>query len=50
VAPAVLIVVTVWACNLLADAIRDVSGQAGRAFSNRRPKRRRPLALPQGGA
>jgi peptide/nickel transport system permease protein len=50
VAPALLIVVTVWACNLLADAIRDVSGQAGRAFSNRRPKRRGPLALPHGGA
>jgi peptide/nickel transport system permease protein len=50
VAPALLIVVTVWACNLLADAIRDVSGQAGRGFTSTRPKRRRPLALPQGGA
>ncbi len=28
--PAVLIMATVWACNLLADAIRDVSGEAGR--------------------
>jgi len=25
---------TVWACNLLADAIRDVSGEAGRALLN----------------
>lgn len=28
-APALLITATVWACNLLADAIRDVSGEAG---------------------
>jgi peptide/nickel transport system permease protein len=34
--PAVLIVITVWSCNLLADAIRDVSGEAGRAFINAR--------------
>jgi peptide/nickel transport system permease protein len=47
VAPAVLIVLTVWACNLLADAIRDVSGDAGRAYVNARA--RRP-ALIQGGA
>src|ERR1700722_12771916 len=45
VAPAVLIVVTVWACNLLADAIRDVSGEAGRAAATMRPKLRRKLAL-----
>lgn len=32
VAPALLIMITVWACNLLADAIRDVSGEAGRAL------------------
>jgi peptide/nickel transport system permease protein len=50
VAPALLIIATVWACNLLADAIRDVSGEAGRAFSDRRQKRRRKLALSQGGA
>jgi len=50
VAPAVLIIATVWACNLLADAIRDVSGEAGRAAINMRPKRRRKLALLQGGA
>ncbi|MFH8449111.1 ABC transporter permease [Streptomyces fungicidicus] len=31
-APALLIMVTVWAGNLLADAIRDVSGEAGRAL------------------
>lgn len=29
VAPALLIVATVWASNLLADAIRDVTGEAG---------------------
>jgi peptide/nickel transport system permease protein len=50
VAPALLIVATVWACNLLADAIRDVSGEAGRAYIGARPKRRRPLALSRGGA
>ncbi|MFJ7999238.1 ABC transporter permease [Streptomyces sp. NPDC096310] len=38
-APALLIMVTVWACNLLADAIRDVSGEAGRALVNRRKVR-----------
>ncbi|MYQ51732.1 MULTISPECIES: ABC transporter permease [unclassified Streptomyces] len=36
VAPALLIMVTVWACNLLADAIRDVSGEAGRALADDR--------------
>ncbi|MFJ3703144.1 MULTISPECIES: ABC transporter permease [unclassified Streptomyces] len=41
VAPALLIMVTVWACNLLADAIRDVSGEAGRALVNRRKARAR---------
>jgi peptide/nickel transport system permease protein len=47
VAPALLIIATVWACNLLADAIRDVSGEAGRAAVAKRPK----LALiPGGGA
>jgi peptide/nickel transport system permease protein len=30
--PALLIMITVWACNLLADAVRDVSGEAGRAL------------------
>jgi peptide/nickel transport system permease protein len=39
VAPAVLIMATVWACNLLADAIRDVSGEAGRALLNARASR-----------
>ncbi|SOD72572.1 peptide/nickel transport system permease protein [Jatrophihabitans sp. GAS493] len=34
VAPAALIVLTVWGCNLLADAIRDVSGESGRALVN----------------
>ncbi|SDJ39832.1 peptide/nickel transport system permease protein [Frankineae bacterium MT45] len=34
VAPAALIVLTVWGCNLLADAIRDVSGESGRALIN----------------
>ncbi|MEV7285085.1 ABC transporter permease [Streptomyces sp. NPDC093252] len=32
VAPALLIMATVWASNLLADAVRDVSGEAGRAL------------------
>jgi peptide/nickel transport system permease protein len=45
VAPAVLIIATVWACNLLADAIRDVSGEAGRAAVPKRPR----LALIPGG-
>ncbi|GAA5162490.1 MULTISPECIES: ABC transporter permease [Amycolatopsis] len=34
--PALLIMLTVWACNLLADAIRDVSGEAGRALTETR--------------
>lgn len=38
-APAVLIMATVWACNLLADAVRDVSGEAGRALVDRRRAR-----------
>jgi peptide/nickel transport system permease protein len=50
VVPALLIIATVWACNLLADAIRDVSGEAGRASLDMRSKRRRNLALSQGGA
>ncbi|MFF3615006.1 ABC transporter permease [Streptomyces sp. NPDC002580] len=47
-APALLIMVTVWACNLLADAIRDVSGEAGRALANDRKARanRRGEAAP----
>lgn len=49
-APVVLIIATVWACNLLADTIRDVSGEAGRAYLSARPRRRRPLALSQGGS
>ena len=32
VVPALLIMGTVWGCNLLADALRDVSGQAGRVL------------------
>ncbi len=50
VAPAVLIIATVLACNLLADAIRDVSGDAGRAFVNARVKRPWLLAFGQGGS
>ncbi|MFC0528622.1 ABC transporter permease [Phytohabitans kaempferiae] len=34
--PTALIMATVWACNLLADAIRDVTGEAGRALLNTR--------------
>ncbi|MFE3279656.1 ABC transporter permease [Nocardia sp. NPDC059239] len=37
--PAVLIMLTVWACNMLADAIRDVSGEAGRALVGTRKVR-----------
>lgn len=37
--PALLIMVTVWAGNLLADAIRDVSGEAGRALLKGRKAR-----------
>lgn len=47
VAPALLIMVTVWACNLLADAIRDVSGEAGRAYINTRKLRRVRQPRPQ---
>jgi peptide/nickel transport system permease protein len=35
-APTALIMATVWACNLLADAIRDGTGEAGRALLNSR--------------
>jgi peptide/nickel transport system permease protein len=48
VAPAVLIVATVWASNLLADAIRDVSGEAGRALVSRKARGR--LLRAEGGA
>jgi peptide/nickel transport system permease protein len=37
VAPALLIMGTVWGCNLLADALRDVSGPAGRVLAGARP-------------
>ncbi|MET7981952.1 MULTISPECIES: ABC transporter permease [unclassified Streptomyces] len=53
-APALLIMVTVWACNLLADAVRDVSGEPGRTPAGRRrtrPDRRSPAGpAPAGGA
>ncbi|MET8831650.1 ABC transporter permease [Streptomyces sp. NPDC004610] len=39
VAPALLIMATVWASNLLADAVRDVSGEAGRALLTSRAAR-----------
>jgi peptide/nickel transport system permease protein len=39
IAPAALIMATVWGCNLLADAIRDVSGENGRALVNTRKAR-----------
>ncbi|OIJ68108.1 ABC transporter permease [Streptomyces mangrovisoli] len=38
-APALLIMATVWAANLLADAIRDVTGEAGRALIDDRKAR-----------
>ncbi|MTD54380.1 ABC transporter permease [Amycolatopsis pithecellobii] len=46
--PALLIMITVWACNVLADAIRDVSGEAGRALLNNRKVRANQIAA--GGA
>ncbi|MFI6874004.1 ABC transporter permease [Streptomyces sp. NPDC050400] len=53
-APALLIMVTVWACNLLADAVRDVSGEAGRALVDRRRARvhrtDQAVTTPAGGA
>ncbi|MEV7085431.1 ABC transporter permease [Streptomyces sp. NPDC093085] len=49
-APALLIMVTVWASNLLADAIRDVSGEAGRAFVDQRRARANRRAGADAGA
>ena len=48
IVPAVLIMATVWACNLLADAIRDVSGENGRALLDDRVIRRRATAAEGG--
>ncbi|GHB06390.1 MULTISPECIES: ABC transporter permease [Streptomyces] len=54
VPPALLIMVTVWASNLLADAIRDVSGEAGRTLADNRTVRANRLGkgrpVPAGGA
>jgi peptide/nickel transport system permease protein len=47
VAPALLIMVTVWAGNLLADAVRDVSGEAGRALTDGRGPRSRRSDRPR---
>ena len=44
IVPAALIMATVWASNLLADAIRDVSGENGRALLDDRTIRRRNAA------
>lgn len=58
-APAVLIVATVWGCNQIADILRDVSGQSGRAMLRRRKAQGGPArafdpgpvpAVPPGGA
>ncbi|RLK58596.1 ABC transporter permease [Actinokineospora cianjurensis] len=49
-APALLIMATVWASNLLADAIRDVSGEAGRALLNSRKVRANQAAAAGGTA
>jgi peptide/nickel transport system permease protein len=50
VAPVLLILAAVLGCHLLADAIRDVSGEAGRSFVNaRRIKILRRQVLSQGG-
>ncbi|MFD7862075.1 ABC transporter permease [Streptomyces sp. NPDC057682] len=55
VVPALLIMITVWACNLLADAIRDVSGEAGRARAaarrgTRHDRPRTTGSVPAGGS
>ena len=47
--PAVLIMATVWACNLLADAIRDVSGEAGRTAWGAQAHPQPPLPAPRAG-
>lgn len=44
-APALLIMATVWACNQLADALRDVSGEAGRALTDTRRVRANRIAV-----
>jgi peptide/nickel transport system permease protein len=41
-APALLIMATVWGCNLLADALRDTSGEAGRALLRGRRAKQPP--------
>jgi peptide/nickel transport system permease protein len=45
--PSAVIVLTVWGFNILADAIRDVSGESGRALlaksDSRRDRRRTPV-------
>ena len=40
VTPVVVILIAVLGCNLLADAVRDVSGEAGRQMLNARAARR----------
>jgi peptide/nickel transport system permease protein len=53
VIPAALIMATVWACNVLADGIRDVSGEAGRSLLNARrarADRSSPSPVPEGRA
>ncbi|MDQ1570721.1 MAG: peptide/nickel transport system permease protein [Actinomycetota bacterium] len=52
--PIVLIVLTVWALNLAADVLRDVSGESGRILLKRRALRRakkravrRPVPIPR---
>jgi peptide/nickel transport system permease protein len=47
--PTFLIMITVWAFNLLADAIRDVAGESGRALLDQRRAVRRPGAGARGG-
>ncbi|MCK9899529.1 peptide ABC transporter permease [Parafrankia colletiae] len=47
VVPAALIMATVWGSNLLADAIRDVSGEAGRTLVNSRRAHARRLDSPE---
>ncbi len=48
IAPIVVILISVLACNLFADAVRDVSGEAGRQLLSARDARKRPAPAAAG--
>jgi len=48
IAPIVVILISVLACNLFADAVRDVSGEAGRQLLSARDARKRPAPVAAG--